>query len=167
MTIRAARPDDAEQIIAHVQRLAEEPGNNLPMAPGEFQVTVEEERQLLTDYAAADNCIYLVAEVDGRIVGILNCKGGKRQATRHSASFGISIARDGRNQGVGTALMSFLLDWAKTTGIISRLELEVYAHNATAIHLYRKFGFIEEGRRKQAYFQQGQFIDSIIMAVLL
>ena len=43
-TIREARPADAEQLIAHIQGLIEEPDMNIPLAPGEFNVTVEQER---------------------------------------------------------------------------------------------------------------------------
>ena len=167
MIIREAVPDDAEQIIKHIQRLTDEPDVPIPLAPDEFQITVEQERQFLSDYREADNSIFLVAEVEGQIIGILNCEGGKRQATRHTASSGMSVAKEWRNKGVGTALKSHLIEWATGTNIIKRLEMEVYAHNTPNIHLNRKLGFVEEGRRQKAYFQHGQFIDSIIMARLL
>jgi hypothetical protein len=73
MTIREAWPDDAEQIIAHVQRLAEETNITLPLAPGEFHFTMEQERNLLAEYMAADNSLFIVAEVEGQIVGVLTC----------------------------------------------------------------------------------------------
>jgi RimJ/RimL family protein N-acetyltransferase len=122
---------------------------------------------LLAEYAASDNSVYLVAEMDNRLVGSLSCTGGKRRATRHSADFGMSVAREWRNQGIGTALLRRLIEWAEGTNVIRRLELEVYAHNAPALHLYQKFGFIEEGRRRRGYFQHGRFIDGILMARLL
>ena len=164
MIIREAKPDDAAQLITYIQRLDAEPDSMIPRAPGEFQFTVEQERKLLAEYLAADNSAYFVAEVEGRIVGILSCDGGRRQATRHNASFGMSVVSEERNNGIGTALLSHLIKWAKDTGILSRLELQVYAHNAPAIHLYRKFDFIEEGKRQSAYFQHGKFIDGLLMA---
>lgn len=163
VSIREAKPDDAVQIIAYIHRLDAEPDSMIPRAPGEFQVTVEQEQQLLAGYSATDNSAYFVAEVEGRIAGILTCEGGKRRATRHCASFGMSVAVEERNKGVGTALLRHLIEWAKGTGI-KRLELEVYAHNAPAIHLYRKFDFVEEGKREDAFFQHGRFIDGLLMA---
>ena len=167
MTIREAQPDDAEELIAYIHRLDDEPDSMLPRAPGEFLMTAEQERILLAEYAASDNAIYLVAVVDGIIVGSLSGSGGKRQAMRHTADFGLSVTSEWRGQGIGTALLGRLIEWAEGTGIVRRLELEVYAHNDPAIHLYRKFGFVEEGRRRQAFFQQGRFIDGILMARLL
>jgi RimJ/RimL family protein N-acetyltransferase len=167
MTIREAVPGDAEELVAYIHRLDSEPDSMIPRGPGEFLVTVEQERALLTEYAASDNAVYLVAEADGHVVGCLSCTGGKRRATRHNADFGMSVAPEWRNKGIGMALLSRLVAWAEGTGILRRLELEVYAHNAPALHLYRKFGFIEEGRRQRGYFQSGRFIDGILMARLL
>ena len=166
MTLREATPGDAEELVAYIHRLDAEPDSMLPRAPGEFLMTADQERALLSEYAASDNAVYLIAEADGRIVGSLSCTGGKRQALRHNASLGMSVAREWRNKGVGTALLGRLIEWAEGTDIIRRLELEVYAHNAPALHLYRKFGFVEEGRRRSAYFQHGRFIDGILMARL-
>ncbi len=153
MTLREATPDDAEELVAYIHRLDSEPDSMIPRAPGEFLMTVNDERALLAEYAASDNSVYLVAEAEGRIVGSLSCTGGKRRATCHTADFGMSVAREWRNKGVGTVLSGRLVEWAEGTDIIHRLELEVYAHNAPALYLYRKFSFIEEGRRQKAYFQ--------------
>lgn len=167
MLIREATATDAEQIISHVERIAAEPNRMIARAPGEFQYTPEQERQILAEHAAAENSIYLVAEVENRIIGVLNCKGGMRQATRQTASIGISVDAQWRGQGIGTALMRRLLEWAQSSAVLHRIELEVYAHNATAIRLYQKFGFVEEGRRREAYFLNEGFVDGVLMARLL
>ncbi len=165
--IREARPEDAGQLLAYMQRLIAEPDINIPLAPGEFKLTLEEERQILADYAAAANSIFLVAEVNGEIVGALDYKGGTRQATRHTAVLGMSVSQAWRGQGVGNALMNQAVTWAKQTGIVSRLELFVYARNQAAIALYRKFGFEIEGQRRRVIYQNGAYLDDLLMALLL
>jgi len=165
--IREARPTDAEQLLANLRRLIAEPDINIPLAPGEFNLTLEEERQVLADYAAAANSIFLVAEVDGEIVGALNLKGGTRQATRHAAVLGMSVTQAWRGQGVGSALISQAITWARQTGVVNRLELYVYARNQAAIALYRKFGFEVEGQRRRAIYQNGEYLDDLLMALLL
>ena len=72
---REAQPSDAEQLIGFVRRLAEEPGVNIVLAPGEFALNVEEERKFVADYAVSDNSLFLVAEREGRIIGVLTCAG--------------------------------------------------------------------------------------------
>lgn len=167
VTIREAEPSDAEQLIAHVERLAEETDTDVPLAPGEFNLTVEEEREILAGYAASDNSLFLVAELESQIVGALTCKGGTRQATRHAVTLGVSIRKGWRGKGIGTALMSRAIEWAKSTGVVTRIELKVLERNKIATHLYEKFDFQIEGRRRRAIYHNGEYADDLIMALLL
>lgn len=165
--VRPAVPDDAAALIAHVNRICAEPSVFIPMAPGEFNHTVEEEAKLLADVAASANSVFLVAEAGGEVVGLLNCFGGKRRATRHAATLGISVRRDWRGRGVGTALLRRAVDWARATGVVTRLELEVYAANGGAVRLYERLGFVREGVRRRAVLHDGRFEDELVMALLL
>lgn len=167
VTIREARVDDAEALIPYVQRLAAEPDIDLLLQPGEFDLTVEEEQQILADYAAAENSIYLVAEVEGQIVGSLNCQGSHRRAARHVVMLGMSVAREWRGQGIGTRLLEHALQWARETGIVTRIELFVFARNTGAIRLYERFGFVIEGRRRRSVYKDDQYMDDLLMALLL
>jgi RimJ/RimL family protein N-acetyltransferase len=166
-TIREAQPSDAEQLIAYVQRLAEEPDVDVPLAPGEFNLTIEEEERILADRMASDNSIMLVAEVGGQIIGQLGCRGAQRKAVRHAVTLGMSVGRGWRNQGIGTALMARAIEWARNSGIVTRIEVKVYVRNEMAIHLYEKFGFQIEGRRRAPICHAGEYVDDYIMALLL
>jgi len=51
---------------------------------------------------------------------------------------------------------------------LHKLSLGVFSHNTAAIELYRKFGFVEEGRRIKQYRRAtGELWDSIEMGLLL
>ena len=59
------------------------------------------------------------------------------------------------------------MDVARRHGL-HKLCLEVFAHNTAAIALYRKNGFVEEGRRVQQYRRaSGELWDSIVMGLAL
>lgn len=165
--VREARPDDAEGMVSYMHFISAEPNNQLLYGPGEFTRTVEDERALLESVAASDNSAFFVAEDQGRIVGIANVAGGTRRATRHSGGIGISLHPDYRDQGVGTRMMRYIIQWARETGIITRLELSVFTHNARAIHVYENVGFILEGITRNAYVKDGHYLDAMIMALLL
>jgi hypothetical protein len=49
---------------------------------------------------------------------------------------------------------------------VHRVELQVYAFNPRARHVYDKIGFSYEGTRRQALCWDGQWIDSHVMAIL-
>ena len=104
---------------------------------------------------------------DNHVIGVTGFIGGKRRALRHTGSIGIAIDKQWRSKGVGTAMMQFLIDWARGTGIITRMELEVNTNNERAVHVYQKVGFVVEGRKQKALFKEGRYLDNYVMALLL
>jgi ribosomal protein S18 acetylase RimI-like enzyme len=77
------------------------------------------------------------------------------------------VAQPWRGRGVGSALLAAAIDKARGEGL-HKLSLEVFAHNDAAIALYRKFDFVEEGRRVKHYRRaNGELWDSIVMGLLL
>jgi RimJ/RimL family protein N-acetyltransferase len=105
----------------------------------------------------------VVAVADGRIVGMIHV-----EASRHGfGDFGMLVARGWRGQGVGSALVRAAIDWARDQGL-HKLCLEVFPHNAAAIAMYRKCGFVEEGRLVRQYRRaSGETWDAIVMGQLL
>jgi RimJ/RimL family protein N-acetyltransferase len=80
---------------------------------------------------------------------------------------GMAVARDWRGRGVGSALLAAAIQWARENGL-HKLILGVFPHNVAAIALYRKHGFVEEGRRAKQYRRaSGELWDSIEMGLLL
>jgi RimJ/RimL family protein N-acetyltransferase len=89
------------------------------------------------------------------------------RSTHGYGEIGMAIAREWRGRGVGSALMVAGIDWARGQGL-HKLSLSVWPHNAAAIALYRKYGFVEEGRHiKQYRRQSGELWDSVDMGLLL
>ncbi len=77
---------------------------------------------------------------------------------------GISVLSSAQGQGVGTALMAALCDYADNWLGILRMELDVYADNAVAISLYKKFGFQLEGTHRAYAIRNGEYATSLSMA---
>ncbi len=165
--IRPVILDDADSLIVYVQSLARELDCDILLEPNEFQATLEEEQSFISSYLQSDNSLFLVAHLDdGSIVGALNMDGGRLRSIRHVVSLGISVAKNYRNQGIGRRLMQSAIEWAKGTGFINRVELQVTVRNAPALHLYRKFGFLIEGRKKRALHRLGMMHDVYCLALL-
>jgi RimJ/RimL family protein N-acetyltransferase len=80
---------------------------------------------------------------------------------------GMLVAREWRGRGVGSALIAAAIDWARGHDL-HKLSLSVFAHNAAAIALYDKFGFVEEGRRVRHFRRaNGELWDALEMGLLL
>jgi len=110
---------------------------------------------------------YLVAVVDERIVGMVSIDTfPNRPRRKHAGEIGISVHEEWQGKGVGAALMRAILDLADNWLNLTRIELEVFADNEAAIHLYERFGFEVEGTLRQHAFRDGTYVDSKIMARL-
>ncbi|NUR75587.1 MAG: GNAT family N-acetyltransferase [Thermoleophilia bacterium] len=80
---------------------------------------------------------------------------------------GMAVAREWRGRGVGSALLEAAIEDARARGL-HKVILSVFAHNAAALALYRKYGFVEEGRRVKQYRRtSGELWDTIEMGLLL
>jgi RimJ/RimL family protein N-acetyltransferase len=166
LEIRSAKPSDAPALIAYVEDVCAE-SDNLTFGPGEFGMTLVQEMKFLRDAAAADNQVYLLGFVEGRIVAALNFAGGKRPRTRHSGEFGISVRKEFWDLGVGSAMLDALVAWARSGGIVRKIALRVRTDNDRAIALYEKKGFIREGTLRAELAIGGEFFDLHAMALFV
>ncbi len=105
----------------------------------------------------------VVAVAGGQVVGIIHV-----EASRHGfGELGMLVHRDWRGRGAGSALLREAVVWARGAGL-HKLCLEVFTHNEAAIALYRKAGFVEEGRRTGQYRRaSGELWDTIVMGLAL
>jgi putative acetyltransferase len=78
----------------------------------------------------------------------------------------MSVRDDWHHRGVGTALLTAAIDLADNWIGYARLELTVYTDNATALALYRRFGFEIEGTARAYAMRNGTLVDAYMMARL-
>lgn len=86
-----------------------------------------------------------------------------------SCSFRIALSAGARDRGIGTEATRLIVDHV-FDGIddppVNRVELEVYAFNPRARHVYEQVGFRYEGTRREALCWRGEFVDAITMSIL-
>lgn len=76
----------------------------------------------------------------------------------------LAVRPNGRRRGVGTALLSQLLNSLRERKV-AVLFLEVAEDNAAGLGLYRRFGFVETARRRGYYARaQAPAADAIVMS---
>lgn len=160
--IRRATPDDAQALV----EIMAEPS----VFGGLMQLPYPSAEQWRQRLASADNGgveLSLVAERGGEVVGSAGLHPvGAHVRRRHAALIGIAVRPAAQGQGVGTALMQALCDYADRWAQVLRLELGVYTDNARAIALYRRFGFEIEGTHRAYALRDGVYVDSHTMARL-
>ena len=165
ITIRRSNPNDAAGMAQQMSAPEVFAGLLQMPYPSEAQW-----RQKLEDLSApgkADLLLVAVRAADGMIVGSAGLHPASPALRRRHVMFlGISVSVAAQRQGVGRALMAALLDYADTWAQVLRLELNVYADNATAIRLYERCGFTVEGRMPAYALRDGVYVDSLAMGRL-
>jgi len=163
ITIRRASPKDA----AAYARLMNDPA----IFGGLLQMPYTDEetwRTRLTETCAPGKTdLPLAAELNGEVVGSAGLHPvGPSLRRRHAMTLGISVAREAQRQGVGSALMAAMCDYADRWIGALRIELTVYTDNDAALALYRKFGFGIEGTHRGYAMRDGAYVDVFAMARL-
>lgn len=162
ITIRRTSVKDA----AAIARLMGDPSvqRNLMQLP---YPTEERWAQILGENNAPGKTDFtIVAERGGEVVGSAGLHPAVQIRRRHAAMLGISVAAPHHGTGVGHALMQALCDYSDLWGQLLRLELTVFADNARAIALYRRFNFETEGTLRGFALRDGMYADVLAMARL-
>lgn len=161
--IRRAEKKDAQALLDYLNEVCRET-DFLSFGTGEFGLTLEQEEANIEEQNERKNALNIVAEVQGKLIGKMHFTGGSRPRTAHVGDFGISISKAYWGYGIGTALIRYMIDWAKEAGI-RKINLAVRTDNAAGIHLYKKMGFKEEGLSEREFLIEGKFYDSILMGL--
>lgn len=99
-----------------------------------------------TDALADENNIYVVATVEGDIVGYCGMWG----CAGEGQIYNVCVTKEMRGKGIGGALFRGFLDEGINAGL-NAFTLEVRVSNESAIRLYEKCGFENAGIRKNFY----------------
>jgi len=108
---------------------------------------------------------HFVALSSRRVVGWCDVLPTHGEARAHVGTLGMGLLREARGFGIGTALMKAAVERSWARGL-SRIELTVRADNLAAKALYEKMGFVVEGTNRRAFCVDGEFFDTIFMALL-
>lgn len=163
VVIRDAHPVDAEKLIDINLKIIEEKIYMLRQ-PGEAVYTKESEVKNIENLLKGEGTLYLVAEVENDVAGYLDFRNGGLKITKHAGSLSLYILKEWRGIGIGELLLNALIEWAEKNPLIEKVTLNVFSTNIRAMNLYKKLGFIEEGRcPKDMKLEDGTYMDSVLM----
>ncbi|MGG2055287.1 GNAT family N-acetyltransferase [Lysinibacillus pakistanensis] len=161
--IRAATEEDAENMLAIQSEVLAEV-DYLITTLEEFQQTIDEQRKWIQGKLENERELILIAQYQEKIVGWLVFQSPNRKRLAHTGSFGMMILKEYRGLGIGKRLLEKLLKWAELNPYIEKISLGVFSTNESAIALYKKMGFVEEGRKiNEIKLNDKQYIDDVLM----
>ena len=127
--------------------------------------SMAEEKELVAGLAKDGNAFAIVERRSGRMVGFSSFF--DISAADRTAELGMLIGdKESRGKGYGTEVLRLMLDYGFGVLDLNNIMLRTFAFNERAIHLYRKFGFREIGRRRQSYYCGNEYHDEVFMDML-
>lgn len=163
VVIRSAMVSDAQAILDLSVSVVDEEIYELT-TPSEFQMEKDAEEKWIAEFEKDSSKLILVAEMDEQVVGLLDFSNGRRLRIAHTGEFGMSVKKTARGQGIGTMLLTALMEWATFNPLIEKIGLNVHANNHRAIALYKKMGFEIEGvRKREIKYTDERYVDTVVM----
>ena len=163
LVLRDPAEADAQEMVDYLKIVGGETDFLLCDENGIEGLTVESEIGWINTTLAAKNTKMFVGTIDGEIILVCDVRAGGRARIAHCAGIAISIKRSCWHIGVGSIAMQAMIDYARSTGELRQLSLEVREGNDRAIALYQRFGFVEVGRHKGRICVNSEYFDEILM----
>ncbi len=158
-TIRPATPADLPQIQAIYAHHVVHGLASFEEVPPD----VEEMRRRFATLTEA-GFPYLVAEVEGRVLGYSYCGPYRpRPAYRFSVENSVYLAPEAGRRGIGRRLLETLIERATALGKRQMVAVIGDSANHASIGLHTALGFRIVGKVEGAGFKHGRWVDSVLM----
>ena len=109
-----------------------------------------------------NEAVSVAAVVGKKIVGHCDVTRRRQSDERHTGLLGIVILDEYRGTGIGQMMVKTALEEALRSGVWL-VELQVFAINEVAIHVYEKLGFKRVGVVPGKMLRNGRLLDEIRM----
>ncbi len=167
VTLRALQSTDLNGLLKFANTIVNERRTNpeLGITSLDRRLKRLDERKFLDGILLGikkNEVVSVAAIVGGRIVG--HCDVSRRRSSdeRHTGLLGIVILDGYRGKGIGQMMVKTALDEARRSGVWL-VELQVFAINEVAIHVYEKLGFRRVGVVPGKMLRNGRLLDEIRM----
>jgi RimJ/RimL family protein N-acetyltransferase len=163
IVIRHVQRDDVERLLESINTISKE--QTYILFQGE-QMNLEEESRYVEGFIKKMNehkAVKLLVFHKDMLIGLADVI-MKEKAESHVGVFGIMLAKEWRNKGIGRLLMEKVLEEAKKniTGL-KIITLGVFGDNPIAQKLYTQMGFVQYGLLPQGIRHKSDLTDHIYM----
>lgn len=107
---------------------------------------------------------YYIIEFDKTKIGYFRTSNYSEE--NKNIYIGADLHSDWRGMGLSYVAYLQFIPFMFESLNLHKISLEVLSTNDRAINLYKKLGFIEEGRKRDEVLKNGEYVDSIIMSIL-
>lgn len=161
---RSANPLDRETIIANINAIGAE---NIYLPSNRYVPTPAWEAVLNGSIINDTRSLLAVVEMGGFVVGHGRLfPEGFGHKDKHVVDVGMGLLKPYRSLGIGTALLAYLLQWAKQAGY-QKMTATMLSSNIRAQRLFARHCFRQEGMRVRQFMVGDEYVDELLVARFL
>jgi RimJ/RimL family protein N-acetyltransferase len=160
VSIRRARPDDVPFLVELLTGDEVEPFLAASRSRSAEEIRAEVERSL----AEPDTYGRMVIEVDGEPAGAVDYE-RVNVRSRIAQVGGLAVHPDHRGRGVADEAARQVQRYLFELGF-HRLQMEIYGFNERAQRHAERAGWVQEGRRRKAYWRHGEWVDGVLYGLV-
>ena len=164
--LRSPNKEDAQAMIDYLNIIGGE-SDFITFGKNEFSMSVEAEQDYIERINSMDNSNNVLIIIENEIVGIASITSVQKERMKHNGTLGISLRKKYWGIGLGSEIMAYLIDWAKSNKITKKINLLVREDNIRGVKLYEKFGFEKEGLLKKDMYVNGVYYNTIAMGLYI
>lgn len=164
--LRSPIKEDAQAMIDYLNIIGGE-SDFITFGKNEFSMSVEAEQDYIERINSMNNSKNVLIIIENEIVGIASITSVQKERMKHNGTLGISIRKKYWGIGLGSEIMNYLIDWAKSNKITKKINLLVREDNIRGVKLYEKFGFEKEGLLKKDICVNGIYYNTITMGLYI
>ncbi|GAA0205441.1 GNAT family N-acetyltransferase [Halobaculum roseum] len=158
-TIRPARQDDFEGLVAAIRQVTDEETYVVAESIAE-QLLYEE---TVTRHNSVESRVFFVAVADDAIVGWTHLDLPQVSRVRETAKQTVGVVPEYRRSGIGGQLLRRGLDWAEANGF-RKVYNSVPVTNAAALDFLGDHDWETEAIRRDHYTIDDEHVDEVMMA---
>ena len=160
LKIRPAVMGDAAALLETFRQLVLQSDFLLTTSQEARQLTLKSEQDFIASFIHHSNNLLLLGQVGDQVISTLTVSQSTWKKQQHLGEFGIAVMQSHWNLGIARRMINYMLRWVNNQEPLRILYCKVMANNEKAIHLYRNFGFIQQGRLEEAICQNtDQYVD--------
>jgi RimJ/RimL family protein N-acetyltransferase len=163
--LRALEPEDAEKIHAwsNDPEIGRWMNNSHPRSLAQLRKRAEERPANSYELVV----LGIETRADGTFIGIIDLRDAEPEVGEAELDVYIGDPEYRKGGGYGTEALRLMCRYGFNAMRLHQITLWVVAENERARHVYRKVGFVEEGRHREAFVgPTGERHDMILMSML-
>jgi len=166
VTLRGLEQSDSSEMLSYWNKkeFLDYSGRTSPLTREELIAWIEDtwnERKKEKSYTFG-----IVNNGNSLLIGYIELKILNHISRRGKLSIGI-FNPSYRDMGLGTEALNLMTVYSFSSLNLLSLELNVFNNNPRAIACYSKIGFKKVGLRRKADYVNGQFLDDLVMDLLV